>query len=91
MIWAVQPFSAQSVTTTQTVTSVAFNTQVGRLCGFHYEIADATSGTYVSVTARVIVASDSGGPFLLPVDSAGAVSGVLVQVNSNSRYIIVYS
>ena len=88
MIWAVQPFSSQSVTTTQTVTSTAFRSDYGRICGFEYRLNTATTGTYVSVTARIIVSADSGDAYLTPVDSANVASNVLaINVNSNSRYV----
>ena len=87
MIWSVLAFNAQNVTTNQTVTSAPFETGYGRLIGFEYRISDATSGTYVSVTARILASADSGSTYLTPVDTAGAAMNVLMQVNSNSRYI----
>ena len=88
MIWAVQPFSSQSVTTTQTVTSTAFQSDFGRICGFEYRLSTATTGTYVSVTARILVTADSQGSYLTPVDSANAVNNVLaININSNNRYV----
>ena len=88
MIWAVQPFSSQSVTTTQTVSSTPFNTQMGRLCGFEYRLNTATTGTYVSATARILVSADSADVYLTPADSANAVQNVLLfTINSNNKYI----
>ena len=88
MIWAVQPFSSQSVTTTQTVTSTAFSTDHGRLCGFEYRLNTATTGTYVSCTARILVSANSTDGYLTPVDSANVVQNVLaININSNNRYV----
>lgn len=88
MIWAVQPFSSQSVTTTQTVTSSPFWTGEGRICGFQYQLSTATTGTYVSMTARILVAADSRDTYLAPVDSANVANNVLaININSNNRYV----
>lgn len=88
MNWVVRAFSGQSVTTTATVTSESFYTGEGRLCGFFYDLADATTGTYVSATARILVAADSSLAYVTPVDSAGAVNNVLlININSNDRYV----
>lgn len=87
MIWAVQPFSSQSVTTTQTVTSTSWNSEYGRICGLEYRLSTATTGTYVSCTARILVSANSGDVFVTPVDSAAAVNNVLTfLINSNNRY-----
>ena len=88
MIWYVQPFSVQAVTTTATVTSSAFHTNYGHLVAFEYRLSTATTGTYVSATARILVSADSSATYLTPVDSANAVQNVLaININSNNRYV----
>ena len=87
MIWTVQPFSVQAVTTNETVTSPAFPSASGRIVGFEYRLSTATTGTYVSATARLLVSADSLSGFITPVDSAAAVNNVLTfLINSNNRY-----
>lgn len=87
-VWAVFPFSSQSVTTATAVTSSPFFTGEGRICGFDYQLSTATSGVYVSATATLLVAADSSSTYVLPVDSANAANNVLaININSNNRYV----
>ena len=88
MIWSVQAFTNQSVTTNQTVTSVPYWAHDGRICGFEYILSTATTGTYVSVTARILVAADSLATTVTPVDTANAVlNNLALNINSNNRYV----
>ena len=88
MIWVVQALSGQTITSSGTVTSEGFRTKNGRLCGFFYNLAGATTGTYVAATARILIAADSSLAYTLPVDSAGVANNILlININSNDRYI----
>lgn len=80
-------FSGQSVTSAGTVDSVAFPLGRDAYASLHYVLATATTGTYVSCTAQLLVRADSRETFVLPVDTAGAVVGTLAQINSNNRFI----
>ena len=88
MHWVIQALSGRTIDSAGTVTSDGLRTDYGRLAGFFYDLADATTGTYVSATARILVAVDSSGAYTLPVDSAGAARDILlININSNDRYI----
>lgn len=80
-------FSSRSVTSNGTITSDSIN--LGRLeyASIHYILADATTSTAVSATARVICAAHPRETFLFPVDTAGGGWGTLCQINSNSSFI----
>ena len=88
MIWVVEALSGQTITSAGTVTSEGFRTKNGRICGFFYDLADSSTGTYVSATARILVAADSRMTYVAPVDSVGAVNNVVFAlINSNDRYV----
>ena len=88
MIWVVEALSGITITSAGTSTSEGFRTKNGRICGFFYDLADSSTGTYVSATARILVAADSRMTYVTPVDTAGAASGVLFAlINSNDRYV----
>jgi hypothetical protein len=80
-------FSSQSVTSSGTVTSDTLN--LGRLAyaGLHYKLSTATTGTYVSATARIILTADLRESPLAPVDDGANDVSVLTQINSNNRYV----
>ena len=88
MIWVVEALSGVTINSSGTSTSAGFRTKNGRICGFFYDLADSTTGTYVSATARLLIAADSRMTYVAPIDSAGAAAGnLLLTINSNDRYV----
>jgi hypothetical protein len=80
-------FSSQTITSAGTLVSDTMNLGRDAYVSVHYKLNTATSGTYVSATAQMLVSADKREPFLLPVDTAGGIVGTLCQINSNNQYI----
>lgn len=80
-------FSSQSVTSAGTITSTSLAFGREAYASLHYVLASATTGLYVAGTIQLLVAADPREPFVLPVNTAGGVTGYLGYVNSNNRYI----
>jgi len=84
----IRVFSSQSVTSSGTLTSDAFDIQRSAYSSIHYVLSTATTGVYVAATARILLAANDRETYLQPVDSDGTDVGTLMSViDSNNRIV----